>query len=241
MMPRRNPALFEVIHGSSRAPRPVKVPDWSNQAPGDDAIDSSGGPRWMSWLSEPVGLTMPRGLWALVIAAAIVLPVITYEAGQSGAGLGDLSESDLRSQTNVTARRDGPINPSLLASIDHRNSPSAASDSTADSTPAAKRTTGPAGRIPGMNYFCLATIPQQYQEEAERAKAFLEHNSVDAALIPVQNNRIQVIALRGFERPYSDPEAREFESLLRSLGRVWKTEHNGWSDWRDLYAIKYTP
>jgi hypothetical protein len=240
-MPRRNPALFEVIHGNARAPRPVKVPDWSGQDASEVAIESAGGPRWMSWLAEPVGLTLPRGLWALVIAAAIVLPVITYEAGRSGAGLADLSESDLRSQANVTARRDGPINRSLLASVDHRGSQPTTADSASQTTGNQPKTTGPAGRVPGMNYFCLATIPQQYRDEAERAKAFLEHNSVDAALIPVQNNRIQVIALRGFERPYSDPEAREFESLLRSLGRVWKTEHNGWSDWRDLYPIKYTP
>ena len=49
------------------------------------------------------------------------------------------------------------------------------------------------------------------------------------------------MALRGFAQPLSDLEAKRLEYRLKALGRSWKAQHNGSSDWRDLYAEKYRP
>jgi hypothetical protein len=97
-------------------------------------------------------------------------------------------------------------------------------------------------REPGLNYFRLVTMPGNARASGERAVRFLRRNGVDAALVPMKNNNsLKLIALRGFESPNSDPAARQFKRRLQSLGREWKAQHRGSSDWEDLYPEKYRP
>jgi hypothetical protein len=52
---------------------------------------------------------------------------------------------------------------------------------------------------------------------------------------------LKLVVLRGFTKPLSDPEAKRFEEQIKALGRKWKAEHRGTTDFRDLIAEKYRP
>jgi hypothetical protein len=168
--------------------------------------------------------------------------LIAYEFGQSSArSIQKLT--DARSTQKLAEILRDPVNGLLLRTDDNSRQtvPSHANPNSTDpNRPAVAPASGGDLRIPGYNYFCLATMPPKYRSEAERAVAFLKRNRVDAAIFSVDNHWLQVVALRGFDSA-SSPQAKEYESLLRSLGRAWKAEQRGWSDWSDLYAIKYKP
>ncbi len=247
MKNRKSANLFEIILTNRRRQHePVRVPGWWN-APRDGESTGRGQAdrrspdstvSVMAWLAGPWRLAMPRALWLIVLAALVGLPMVIYRLGASDPPTA--GEADRRSQDRMTALRRQDANALPLSRLNTAGSASGASAS-AD-RPETGSAAAPTGdpRTPGLNYFCLETMPARYRDQAERAARFLRRNGVDVAIIPVQNSRIQLIALRGFERPHSDPQAREYRNLLRSLGRAWKLEHRGWSDWSDTYPAKYT-
>lgn len=235
------PELFEVIRrrGDSQSGREaMQVPGWwSNDGVGQTRRRSS----THDWLTAPVRMHVNRAMLlgsALVIVAMVV---IGYQFGRAGGG----PDQPLMAADRQLPVRDLPAG----AQTGNRPAPAAKTGSGADHVATSQaepvETKAPfiiaasaEGRLAGYNYYCLATMPIRYRAEAERAVGFLATNGVDADVVAVQNRWLQVIALRGFERTTS-PQAREHESLLRSLGRVWKAERRGWSDWSDLYAIKH--
>ncbi len=227
-LPKKSSALFELIRKDDQAREKLKVPHWwRSRHEGEEPSGPVSGRlgRLIRVLFRPVGWRMPIGLWALAGVLIVTLPVATYYAGE-GYSLDD--PAPLRTVQSHA------VNPDLtrdLPDTSRENVPGTSADSAGSSRQ----------RQPGMNYFCLETMPNRFRSEAERAAAFLQGNSVDALVVDVQNGQIQLIALRGFAKPHSDPQAKRFASLLRSLGRTWKAEHKGWSDWKDLYAIKYNP
>jgi hypothetical protein len=176
-----------------------------------------------------------------------LLVIIAYEIGHAR-NVSTQKQTDHVSTEKVTDLRHNPINGLLLrtgdGSLETALAPGNESPTGTSHPPVSSPSGGTSGggdpRVPGYNYFCIATMTPKYQADAEKAVAFLQRNRVDAAIIPVDNRWLQVVALRGFDSA-SSPQAKEYESLLRSLGRAWKAEHRGWSDWSDLYAIKYKP
>lgn len=95
-------------------------------------------------------------------------------------------------------------------------------------------------RIPGLNYFVVARLPQ---EEAEKAAAFLSARGVSAAVIPSNNPKfMRVIAVRGFAKAdLTGPDASKLKSDIRKAGRSYKAEAKGPTDFSDLYAERHTP
>jgi len=95
-------------------------------------------------------------------------------------------------------------------------------------------------REPGMNYYVVATLPKA---EAERAAAFLADRGIPAArLAPASRGLCQVIAMRGFApKTLSTPEALQFKSELQKVGREYKRDHKGPTDFADMFPQKYQP
>jgi hypothetical protein len=243
-MSRRRHSLFDAIASNRREGQEpqVRVPDWWNApkrrdarsaATGEDERAPRSGPS-SNWLAQPYRVAMPRALWLIAIAALAGIVVLAYQMGRGSHGGALPDQTDARSAERLADARRQEVNPLLLSQVRRVNE---AGDSAA---PAGEPTDGGV-RVPGLNYFCLETMPARYEAEAKRAAGFLGRNGVDAAIVPVHNSRIQLIALRGFDKSaLGGSQAREYENLLRSLGRAWKLEHQGWSDWSDLYAAKYT-
>lgn len=234
---KRSTELFEIIRSRDSERDVTQLPNWWSR---DHEGEGRGrGKAVGAWLSQPVYVRMPRGLGLGLGVVVVALVVVGFQLGRIAGG--DGLDGEQRSNQKLAEARVGPINPALLQTdtpgrtVDPglkngKNSP----NTTAGASPTAN---GDPRQV-GLNYFCLATMPAKYRADAEKAVAFLKSNQVDARVFVVQNRMLQVIVLRGFEKPYSR-DAKQFENLLRSLGRVWKAEHRGWSDWSDLYAIKY--
>ncbi len=128
-----------------------------------------------------------------------------------------------RTVSRIDAQGAAPVNPSLAESNDD---PALAVDDP---------------REPGLNYFRMLQIDASYAAEADRVIRFLATQGVDAAAIPINNGRfVKVVALRGFQR-VGDEAAVAYKRDLQRLGRKWKTEHKGTTDWNDLYAEKFIP
>ncbi len=230
---KRNTELFEIIRSRDSERDVTQLPNWWSR---DHEGEARGrGKAIGAWLGTPLHLQLTRGVAVALGVVVVALFVVGFQLGKH-AGTGRLSGEE-RSNQKLAAARGGTINPALL-----KTERSGQSGGTA-LNPGQKTAVqaGAAARDPrrvGMNYYCLATMPLKYRAEAEKAVAFLKSNEVDARVFVVQNRMLQVIVLKGFEKP-SSREAKRYENLLRSLGRTWKAEHRGWSDWSDLYAIKY--
>ncbi len=233
---------FEVIRASQSRRDRLAAPKWwggatEKPAPRPEA-DRGGRPGWLAWLTAP--LTLRANLAAVLVAIAVVgaAVIVAYEVGVSRARR--IAETTTARSTRLLAdARNQPINHRLMVVdgedvLESRPNVQPDDDTAAARAPAASAEQ----RRPGLNYYCLATMPARYANEAEKMVAFLRRNQVDAAVVSVQNDKLQLIALQGFER-ISSPQARRFRDRLRALGRAWKAEHGGYTDWHDMYAIKY--
>lgn len=91
----------------------------------------------------------------------------------------------------------------------------------------------------GLNYYRLEQYPEHGRSEAERAASFLKAKGVDAGLIVTKDGKkLFLFAFKGFVKT-SSPEAREYRERLLTLGREWKAQHKGTSDWSTLFAKKH--
>ncbi len=243
---------FEVIRSESNKGARLEVPEWwqSSKGGGRGGRGGSSEPErrrgLAAWLAEPIRLRVARGLAILIVLLVLAMLIGAYQLGQrAGAG----AEAGLaRSKERLNELRNQPVDSLLLRSVAATDGGAGAAESPASAAGAAanpggaqpaNRTGARQARVPGLNYFCLVTVPEANRAELEKARQFLRQNRVDAIIQPVDNHQLQLIALPGFARPYS-PEAEEFKSLLRVLGRAYKAKDGG-TDWSDLYAIKYSP
>jgi len=245
---------FEVIRSESNKGARLEVPEWWQSSKGGGRGDRGGSSDperrrgLAAWLAEPIRLRVARGLAILIVLLVLAILVGAYQLGRQRAGAG--AEAGLaRSKERLNELRNQPVDSLLLRSVaateggagPAEGDPASAAGVAANpggSRPA-NRTASRQARVPGLNYFCLVTVPEANRAELEKARQFLKQNRVDAIIQPVDNSQLQLIALPGFARPYS-PEAEEFKSLLRVLGRAYKAKDGG-TDWSDLYAIKYSP
>lgn len=240
---------FEIIRATQKSPDKLRVPQWWDKQ--KKTPKPTGGGSW--WL-RPIAFEFNRAFAIGAGVVAIALIVIAYEIGASAAQEA-VNQTDNRSTRLLADLRAQAVNHELLAG-------QSSTDRAAGYPGAGSRHIGPdralgdgqttatensaagAGggdpRIAGLNYYCLATMPQRYRSQGEQMVAFLARNQVDAMVVSVHNHKIQVVALRGFER-ISSREAQRFRERLRALGIAWKAEHNGYTDWHDMYAIKHRP
>jgi len=241
---------FEIIRGRGDAQDRLRVPHWWKNAKREPSADPDTDHRQANWFLTPVTLRLNRAMVLGIAAVFGASLVAAYEVGVARSP-GAAVDVNARSTAEMADVRRQAINARLMrteAAAGVGEGPSAAPDGATAATTADdpdRVLTVEAGspddpRRPGLNYFCLATMPPKYRAEAEKAVRFLQRNRVDAAIVSVDNRWLQVIALKGFEKATSPP-ARDYERLLRALGKAWKAEHRGWSDWHDLYAIKYQP
>jgi len=239
-----NKTPFEIIRGQT-APDKLRVPNWWRGSKRDPKSDESTGK--VGWLMRPVTLRLNRAM-ALGLCAVIGAGlVVAYEVGVSrggGASVDARSTAEMadlrRQQLNARLMRTDSADPSSDNVAQSTGQTTTVTHTDPDRVLYVQAGTSADPRRPGMNYFCLATMPPKYRAEAEKAVRFLQHNRVDAAIVSVDNRWLQIIALKGFDRSTSQA-ADDYERLLRALGKAWKAEHRGWSDWNDLYAIKYQP
>ncbi|MFA7236543.1 MAG: hypothetical protein WC058_06745 [Phycisphaeraceae bacterium] len=248
--PRKTP--FEVLRDRSPAQQPSRLshrpaePPPASVSPISKTSGGSGGSGGKpSGGGGEVRLRLSHKTIAFAAVLFIALIIITFELGR-GSG-SPQQQTNARSTQKLNELRQTEVNALLLRTDTDASEPSP-KPGQSESFPGASAVPGSSStssdradpRVPGYNYFCLATMPPRYRAEADRAVAFLQRNRVDAAVFSVDNHWLQVVALRGFDTA-SSPQAKDYQSLLRSLGRSWKAEHRGWSDWSDLYAVKYQP
>lgn len=93
-------------------------------------------------------------------------------------------------------------------------------------------------RHAGLNYFVLANLPR---DEAERAARFVVDQGVAAGVMAADNRGLcQVVALRGFPAGTLDEKATvQFKERLRSIGRQYKREQKGPTDFADMFPKKH--
>ena len=211
--------LYELI-------RDVK-PLQSRSSDADDAADQrppeqgAGGYRgdrtWLSRAQYPIVLRIPRGLAVMIAAGLLGLVILAYWVGYQRAAV--------------------KIDPSGSESTRRGGTPSPAVDP-------------PAGRFEeGHYYFILElpsdpTRPDETQRELNRLLAFLQAEAVDAKVVSSNNDVIRIAFARGYLRGFGESEIpgdaySEYQARLRAVGRTWKNQHGGATDFSSMQAEKY--
>ncbi|MBI1368082.1 MAG: hypothetical protein GC162_05450 [Planctomycetes bacterium] len=244
---------FEIVNrpGASKR-RGMELPKWMRReeeptqaaGPVRETSGGSGGGGMVGeakrWWTKPVAFRLPQGTLVMLGLGALVLIIVAYLIGDrmGRRSISAFARNYQEQLKPLESIREAPPTRMIPSTIT-----GAATDS--DGTPL-PNLPGAGGveddpRQPGMNYFRLISLPAN-ADEAQKAVAFLKANGVDAGAIPFNNGRsVKLLALRGFENPLSDPVARDFADRLKMLGRKWKSQEHGSSDWKDLYPEKYRP
>jgi hypothetical protein len=93
-------------------------------------------------------------------------------------------------------------------------------------------------RVMGMNYWVIARLGP---DEARRAASFLLANGVTVAVVETNSERFrEIIASTGFEGSGNSPEASRLKSRVLELGRLYRVQEKGPTDFSDMYARKYS-
>ena len=249
--------------GDRTAKERLSVPSWwddrsSKPAEQPSAEPESDRPRAArSWLSKRMVFRLPRSTLIALGGAVAGLVVVAFLLGRF---IGQQAASDRYLELQQSAAsfdevRTGEPNRSLIPGSVPRVgtggegatpvvSGEQAGEPDVPPPPGRTASASSAGdpRQPGLNYFRLLAIPASARSDGERAVAFLADHGIDAALIPVNNGRfLKLIVLEGFESPRTNARAQRLKDRLRALGREWKAEHRGGTDWQDLLAEKYKP
>lgn len=258
-MPRRSgPTLLELASRTQRAPtvapprtppeRPERRLRVKRERPAPEPaeiIDDA--PSIPRIVRVPVGYLFIAG--ALVVALMVGGYLVGYRRASSA--LRDreraLAQRELETAVQDPLLSQAPVNPGLLPSAG-RSATNPTSTPTTDPASARSPQQGGAApaaapgedpRTPGLNYFIVA---RDLPEEAERAAAFLRDNGVPAFVATSNNAGLRLlIALEGFtSEAMRAGEHLPFKARLQSLGRIWKRDHAGATDWADAYPARYS-
>ncbi len=238
MLGNRGSTLFELLHDPSRAPSAEAEPHESREPVAvSNAIPPEAEPRWRVGASRAI--RVPTGY--LFIGAGVALAVIAL-AYSIGFTAGQHRRDRLDAQRLAAERGDQAglvIHDPLLEPVSKPTSSSTKGVSTPTQARSSASSTGDS-RVPGMNYFVVAYYGP---ELAERAAAFLRDRGVDATVVMAHNGRFRyVISLKPFAPgSMASAEAREHESNLKRLGRIWKRDYKGPDDFSEVWAQKYRP
>jgi hypothetical protein len=217
----------------------------------------SGGP------GVELGRSIPITTYAIGLAAAgllgvlVVVGALSYKSGYRHGEADTLKAFGLTGQQQAVKdplkTQPIPVNPNLLPQPTGRAAASpAAPPSTAEKpsapTPAPTIVPGTDPRVPGHNYYTLASKVDR--ESAERMVDFLSQNGVGAFAVPVAkgsgsaNNpgSFTVYALPGFtgeQMRARVPEKTDLEDRVHRLGKVWQKQHKGQTDFATAWWDKF--
>lgn len=222
-------------------PRPARTPAFQPQAAQVQSTERPSEPRDRSWLSPTRTLRIPAGYVFFVAAGILGLFALGWALGHRSA------ESKARQDqaARVANEFEGPGPTRDLYGSNAPAQPKAPS-STQQSVqrPAAvpQRPIVPDRdpREAGLNYY----IVDRYDPAtAARAVEFLRASGMDVVALPDENPTFHlIVALPGFPRgSLSSPEAKALGDQIRRLGRVWKQQNRGPSDFSSCYLKKYEP
>ncbi|TVQ65134.1 MAG: hypothetical protein EA379_00385 [Phycisphaerales bacterium] len=256
---RKGPALFELV--SDRTPRQQVRPQTDAGAaaparptprPTPVVADAADGAWWRGGgrsLRIPVGYVFVAG--AIVFALCIGFFVLgahqggraereRYARDASAAWLGPDSDPLNDAAPGSGA---GPVQqatrPTQAVPDPAQSAPTRATNRSQQTAPAPA--TGGARLGEGLNHFIIARLGP---DEAHRAAAFLRSHGLDVGVFAADNPRFrEVIALRGFGAG-SGPdgvggsEANALRSDIRRVGRLYKAQASGPTDFADVYAFR---
>ncbi len=242
MSPRRGPALYELIRDKPR----VRVQAGSSPAESprpEPVLEPAPAVGGSMFAGAGRSIRVPMGYVFLAVAVGIALLFIGYFVGHSRAAAEFRAErraqsADLLTEpvTDPLAERGGQLPDPGIRQAPGNSRP------TGGARPAgqASAVVGSDPRVSGLNYFICARLRE---EEAIRAAEFLSANGVAAAVTPADNARLRlVIASRGFTRDeIRGAEATALRARITSLGRIFKDQHKGPTNFHDVYPEKYQP
>lgn len=243
--PRRGPALYELIRDKPR----VRVPVDGDRPAREPSAPVVGGGAPQVFSGAGRSIRVPMGYVFLAVAAGIALLFLGFFIGHSRANSKAMEE---RRAQSAALLEDSVADP--LAELGSRVNPQSGQPSanppvrpSGSGTPAGASNAGRASaavgldpRAPGLNYFICARLRES---EAVRAAEFLSANGVAAAVTPADNPSLRlVVATRGFTREeMRGGEATGLRSRITSLGRIYKDQHKGPTNFHDVYPEKYQP
>ncbi len=229
------------------APAPPKPKKTPRPLPGkntpDDGSGAAGG------LVSGRVLRVPAGYLFFVAAAVIAVFLIGWALGHRQA-----AAEHKREMANLAQRGALPSEDPLLtgggltAPLVPATAPRSTSPGPTSGLPraGADQPASPAGRSPaeatlreGLNYLIVARADA---ENAEKARVFLREQGLNA-IIRRENNRWHLVIInQAFPRGTTDePEAQTLKSEVQRLGRIWKAERRGYTDFNDCYFKLWRP
>jgi len=258
MARRKKPPLFELAREArlraSAAPAQPRAPE-----PVEQALETSAGLRWLApgrTVRVPVGYLFLAG--AVFVAGLIGAYVFGYTRGGAAREQQLLA---LRSQPQpaadplladravdaqptqapaeqVASINQGPslsdLGPTPMAAQPADAPPSVVAD------PLVIEDAALDPREPGMNYY---VVDRLRPNEAVEAARYLRLHGIEAVVLPSDSPSLRlVVALRPFAPgKVSSPESKAYAARIREIGRRWKTQDGGVSDFSTMYAAKHQP
>lgn len=195
------------------------------------------------------GVARERELVALRADAAVRGPAKDPLLADQNAQRPPVAPTNTRAGGEIDAAEAASALGPLVAGTTAPNAPSSAEPA---SKPAASRdplVIEDSTRVPlaaGLNYYIIDRLRP---DEALAAARYLRLHGVEAAvfstriLFPGDSSSLRlVVALKGFAPgEVSSPESKTYASRIREIGRRWRAEENGVSDFSTMYAAKYQP
>lgn len=181
---------------------------------------------------------LPTGVIAAAAAACVALVTGAYIVGYGvGKGVGERESMQAPVPPLVDPLSNASSGGSPAAPADPGALPVVGGGGAAETSPAGAGLTpftGDDPRLPGLNYFILATTdPAGATEMVDFCRA----NGLDAHIGGGHNGRLrQVVVLPGFPSDgRGSPEIKALEARIKQVGAQWKALRRGNSDFRDYY------
>lgn len=179
---------------------------------------------------------LPTGVIALALASGVALVTVAYVVGYGiGKSAGERESMQAPAPPLVdplagSTSLDSSIGSAPTMPVVGGTQPAQTAPVPAGLTPFS----GDDPRLPGLNYFILATTdPSGATEMVDFCRA----NGLDAHIGGGHNGRLrQVVVLPGFPSDgRGSPEIKALEAKIKQVGAQWKALRRGNSDFRDYY------
>jgi hypothetical protein len=203
------PALLELLQSPEEA----------------DAVEQQAGPP-SSWPSPGRSMRVTLGHLLMVSAIVLGLLVATWMLAYR--------QGELRARADLESAIFQPVEQDPLAASPPPATRSEALPSPSPSISADQMTSDP--RQEGLYYFVLA---ETRPEGAERLARFCRERGLETWLIPRDTvGLVQVLVTPGLtSATRSDPDVRELDERISSIGRAWKRA-GGHSSLEDRYLVR---
>ncbi len=244
------------------APRPIPSANRAHAAQDSGQAttsDSRSGMGDFLTPGQPIILRLPRGLAAMLVLLLVVAVIVAYMVGRSQgyrAGQGFSQEPVVTGPTPGdlgvpmgTVTNPGPGTPGTRSTATNPGNTVATTPGTTTATTPGTSAHPPAqiqlvelpgsadARVKGLNYF----VKNESEANAIRLVHFLWTNGVEAQAVKRHNSSLfQVVFLQGFDRTeINSPRQREYERVLKQLGKAWKAQTPGATDLEQIYLDRY--